>query len=49
VVVPKKDGKLKFFVDFKKFNVATNKDLYSLPFTDEVINIVDGHEVYLFG
>jgi hypothetical protein len=40
--------KLRIYVDFKKFNAATKKDLYSLPFTDEVINIIIGHEVYTF-
>jgi hypothetical protein len=48
IVVPKKNGKLKICVDFRKFNVATKKDPYSLPFIDEVINIVTGHEVYTF-
>jgi len=27
-------------------NVATKKNLYPLPFTNEVINSVLGHEVY---
>jgi len=27
VVVPKKNGKLKIYVDFKKFNVTTKKTL----------------------
>jgi hypothetical protein len=35
-------------VDFKKLNIATKKDPYPLFFTDEVINIVTGHEVYNF-
>ncbi len=48
VIVPKKNGKLRICVDFKKFNVTTNKDPYLLPFMDEVINIVIGHEVYTF-
>jgi hypothetical protein len=30
-------------VDLKKLNVATKKDPYSLPFIDEVINIVVEH------
>jgi hypothetical protein len=47
VVVSKKNGRLKIYVDFKKFN-ATKKDPYPLPFMDEVINIVVGHEVYTF-
>ncbi len=28
VVIPKKNGKLKICVNFKKFNTITNKDLY---------------------
>jgi hypothetical protein len=32
VVVLKKNGKLKICVDFRKFNVATKKDPYMLPF-----------------
>jgi hypothetical protein len=40
MVVPKKNGKLKIYVDFKKLNAATKKDLYLLLFIDEVINIV---------
>ncbi len=47
VVVLKKNGKLRIRVYFRKFNVAT-KDPYMLPFIDEVINIVAGHEVYTF-
>ncbi len=35
-------------MDFKKFNVATRKDPYSLPFIDEVINTIARHEVYTF-
>jgi len=48
MVIPKKNGKLRIYVNFKKLNVAIKKDLYPLPFTDEVINIVIGHEVYTF-
>jgi hypothetical protein len=48
LVILKKNGKLRICVDFTKLNVATKKDPYSLPFTDEVINIVVGHEVYAF-
>jgi hypothetical protein len=43
-----KNGKLRFFVDFRKLNVATKKDPYSLPFTDEVFNNIVEHEVYTF-
>jgi hypothetical protein len=48
VIVLKKNGKFKICVDFRKLNAATKKDPYLLPFTDEVINIVVGHEVYTF-
>jgi len=34
VIVPKKNGELKIYIDLKKLNVATKKDPYPLPFTD---------------
>ncbi len=46
VVVPKKNGKLRFYVDFKKLNKATKKNPYPLPFSDEVLNIVARYEAY---
>jgi hypothetical protein len=46
--MPEKNEKLKICVDYRKFNSSTNKDPYPLPFTNEVINIVAGHEVYTF-
>ncbi len=48
MVLLKKNGKLSICVDFKKFNKATKKDPYPLPFFDEVLNIVVGYEAYLF-
>jgi hypothetical protein len=48
VVVTKKNGKFKIYVHFKKLNVATKKDPYPLPFTDEVLNIITGHDAYSF-
>ncbi len=35
-------------MDFKKLNVATKKDPYLLPFIDEIIITIVGHEVYTF-
>jgi len=29
-------------------NVSTNKDPYHLPFTKELLDMVVGHEVFLF-
>jgi hypothetical protein len=48
VVVPKKNDKLKNCIDFKKLNVTTKKDPYSLPFTNEMLNIVARYETYYF-
>jgi len=47
-VVTKKNGKLKIYINFRKLNVATKKDPYPLPFTDEVLNIIVGYEAYSF-
>ncbi len=46
VAVPKKNGKLRIYIDFRKLNVATKKDPYPLPFTNEVLNIVTKYEAY---
>jgi hypothetical protein len=46
--MPKKNGKLRICVDFRKFNVTPKKDPYVLPFTNEVINIVTEHDAYTF-
>jgi hypothetical protein len=48
VVVPKKNGKLKICIDFKKLNATIKKDPYPLPFIDEVLNIVARYEAYSF-
>ncbi len=48
MVVNKKNGKLRIYVDFKKFNKATKKDPYPLPFSDEVFDIITGYETYSF-
>jgi hypothetical protein len=48
IVVLKKNGKIRIYVDFRKFNLATKKDPYPLPFTNGVINTIARHEVYTF-
>jgi hypothetical protein len=47
VIVPKKNGKLKIYIDFQKLNATTKKDPYPLPFTDEMLNITR-YEAYSF-
>ncbi len=44
----KKNGKLWICIDFQKLNATTKNDPYQLCFTDEVLDKVVGHEVYLF-
>ncbi len=48
MVVLKKNGKLNICVDFRKFNKATKKNPYPLPFFDELLNIVAWYEDYSF-
>jgi len=48
VLIPKKNGKLRICIDFRKLNVATKKDPYPLSFIDEVLNIVTWYESYSF-
>jgi hypothetical protein len=34
IIIPKKNGKLKICVDFRKLNAATKHDPFPLPFID---------------
>jgi hypothetical protein len=43
-----KKGKFKICVDFRKLNVAIKKDPYPLPFIDEILNKIIGHDAYSF-
>jgi hypothetical protein len=45
-VVPKKNGKFRIYVNFKKLNARTKKDLFPLPLTNEVLNAIVGCEAY---
>ena len=46
VVTPKKNGKWRICVDYKPLNTATKRDHFPLPFQDEILNKVAGHERY---
>ena len=48
VVVPKKNGKIRVCVDYRKLHVGTVTDGFPLPFTDNVLDTVAGHECYSF-
>ena len=46
VVTPKKNGKWRVYVDYKPLNAAMKRDHFPLPFQDEILNEVAGHETY---
>jgi hypothetical protein len=46
VAIPKKNGKLKICVIFKKLNSTTKKNPYPLPFIDEVLNTIIRHDAH---
>jgi hypothetical protein len=48
IVVPKKNGKLRICIDFKKLNATTKKDPCLLPFTNEMLNTIARYEAYSF-
>ena len=49
VVQDKKNkGEIKICVDLRKLNDASIHDPFPIPFTDEVLDNVGGHEVYSF-
>ena len=46
VLVRKKDGSLRFCIDFRKLNNRTVKDAYSLPRIDETIDCLSGSKYF---
>ena len=48
VVQEKKTGEIHICVDLRKLNDACVHDPFSTPFTDEVLEGVDGQEMYYF-
>lgn len=43
VLVRKKDGTLRFCVDFRKLNLITKKDSYPLPRIDDILDQLSGN------
>ena len=46
VIVPKKNGKLRVCVYYRKLNAVTKVDLFPLPFTKSILKVVAGHKIY---
>ena len=44
VLVPKKDGSVRFCIDFRKLNKVTEFDAEPMPNMEEVINRMSGHK-----
>ncbi|MCO5593428.1 hypothetical protein L7F22_047442 [Adiantum nelumboides] len=47
VVIPKKNGKWRVCVDYMPLNAAIKRDHFPLPFQDEILNEIAGHERYI--
>jgi hypothetical protein len=48
VIVPKKNGKLRIYVNFIKLSKTTKKDPFPLPFANEKLNTMARCEAYSF-
>ena len=42
VLVPKKDGSLRFCIDYRKLNSITRKDVYPIPRVDDIFDTLNG-------
>jgi hypothetical protein len=49
VLVLKKNGKLKIFVNYKVLDKEIKKDRYPLPLCEEILEEVVKHKMYTFG
>jgi hypothetical protein len=44
VMVRKKDGSVRFFIDYRALNAVTAKDVYPLPRVDETLEALHGRD-----
>jgi len=47
VIVRKKDGSLRFCVDYRKLNAVTEKDCYPLPRMDDILDQLAGNSWFI--
>jgi hypothetical protein len=45
MIVPKKNGKLRVCIDYRKLNGASNFETFPLSFTEEILETVAGHKI----
>ena len=48
VIVPKKGGKCRIWVNYRELNKATKKDHFPLPFIDQVLDTLVGKKYFSF-
>ena len=48
VILPKKNGKWRIYVDYRELNKATQKDHFPLPFIDQVLDTLSGKIFFSF-
>ena len=46
VLIPKKDGEIRFCIDYRKLNTLTKKDNYPLPRIDDTLDLLDGSKYF---
>ena len=46
VLVKKKDGTSRFCIDYRKVNTVTQKDAYSLPRVDDLLDTLAGSRLF---